>query len=181
MRAHAGALRRPRETVPSRRWSDGDRPAVSTSTGVRLRCSSKRMQIVGRAGDLERRVENVGVGAQLLDGADAESVGREQAQPLTAARALLRRDLRDRRRLAASGRADEHFRARVVVARAPRDRPAGMPAHRADAPATRRAVPTSGIEFATSTAIAASSRSRRAARRARRPGSAAPARSAGVG
>ena len=62
----------------------------------------------------ERRADDVGVEPQLLDGADAEAVGRHEPQPRAAPGALLRRDLGDGRRLAGAGRADEHLHRRVA-------------------------------------------------------------------
>src|SRR5262249_4360709 len=55
----------------------------------------------------EWRVENIRVGAQLFDSANAESIGGEKTETLTATRTFLRRDLGDRGGLAASGRPDE--------------------------------------------------------------------------
>jgi hypothetical protein len=75
------------------------------------------MQVVGRARDLERCIEDVGVRPQLLDGPDTKRVGGQQAKARATPRTLLGGDFCDGRRLAASGRADEYLGARVLAIR----------------------------------------------------------------
>ena len=94
--------------------SDGERPG-GVEQHRALDAPRARLELVRRARDRERRAEDVGVEPQLLDGADAEAVGGHQPEAPAAARALLRRNLRDGGRLADARRADEHFDRRVVL------------------------------------------------------------------
>ena len=119
VRAHVAGGRRARGTsrATRRRTASGRRCRAASGACCRAARASSSS---GVRATVERRAEDVGVEAQLLDGADAEAVGGEQAEARPWRRALLRGDLRDRRRLADAGRADEHFdRREVVVARRP--------------------------------------------------------------
>ena len=69
--------------------------------------AERPIELLDRPGDAERRADDAGVGAQLLDGAGAEAVGADEAEDATAAGALLGGDLGDGRRLADTGRADK--------------------------------------------------------------------------
>ena len=93
----------------------GRRAAGGVDEQRRGAAVERGLQLVRRARDRKRRAEDVGVEAQLLDGADAEAVRGDQAEPVAVPRALLRGDLRDRRRLADARRADEHLDRREAL------------------------------------------------------------------
>ena len=88
--------------------SRGLRPAVSMSTRSksRIRCDGLA-HLARRADDLHRQVDDVGVGAELLDGGDAVGVDGDQADAAVFAEAEVGGELGDGRRLADAGGADE--------------------------------------------------------------------------